>query len=78
MKEKRLKIANELQKSIDTKRSNMKDATAFIAAMEGRKEIIVKSAAGGYDTTYFRLPSRLAKYVLAGCLNCIRYFFITA
>ena len=63
MKEKRLKIANELQKSIDTKRGNLKEATAFIANMENRPRIIIKGSQG-YSCPGFQLPARLAKDVL--------------
>ena len=64
MKNKRLKIANGLQKSINSKRGNLKDAAEFIAAMEGKKDIIIKAGAGGYDQAYFRFPVHLAKDVL--------------
>ena len=61
MKEKRLEIANELQKSINTKRGNMKDAAEFIAAMEGKKDIIIKADWDLIDQAYFRFPVHLAK-----------------
>ena len=63
MKEKRLEIANELQKSINTKRGNLNNATALIASMDKRPRITIKGSQG-YSCPSFILPARLAKDLL--------------